>query len=103
MPSSDPTGYETYIYDHRAYPGTFEDRRSHQGPLHDPSKLPPPESDFDTGPLIMVEPSYASASDEVYLHFRGGPSMMLPRSVAEQLRDALVRVCKKSPNERKES
>ena len=95
MPAYPATGYETYIYDHRAYPGCLNDRREHRGPLHDPSKLPPPENDSDTTPLIMVEPSYASGSDDVFLFFRGGNIVTLPRFIVEQLRDALEKVCKK--------
>jgi hypothetical protein len=95
MPSSNPTGYETYIYDHKQYPMGDHESRQHLGKLHDVSKLPPPESDYDTGPLIMVEPSYASGSTDVFLHFREGKSFFLPRSIAEQLRDALAKVCEK--------
>jgi len=103
MPSSNPTGFETYIYDHKCFPGKrydgqeFEDHRQHQGPLHDPKSLPPPENDYQTGPLIMVEPCYASESNDVWIHFRHGSSMMLPRIIAEQLRDALIKVCQKIP------
>ena len=68
MPTSNPTGYETYIYDH--------------GPLHD-------------SPRIMVEPCYESQSKDVWLYFRDGPGIMLPRLIAEQLRDALIKVCQK--------
>ena len=95
MPTISPTGYETYIYDHREFPGVPDDPRQFQGPLHDPVNLPPPECDLHRSPLIMIEPSGATGSDEVWIHFRIGPSMMLPRLIAEQLRDALVKVCEK--------
>jgi hypothetical protein len=102
MPTNNPTGYETYIYDHKSYPNSpydgkqYRDDRQHQGPLHDPSKLPDPESEGDRGPFIMVEPCYASESKDVFIHFRHGHSFMLPRIIAEQLRDALIKVCEKS-------
>jgi hypothetical protein len=95
MPSSNPTGYETYIYDHRAYPRSLDDHRQFRGPQHDPERLPLPEEDIDTTPLIMVEPSYATGSDEIVLMFRYGSTMFLPRQIAEQLRDALAKVCEK--------
>lgn len=101
MPTNNPTGYETYIYDHKSHPNSaydgkqFQDDRQYQGPLHDPSKLPDPESDNDRIPLVMVEPCYASESKDVWLYFRQGHSIMLPRLIAEQLRDALIKVCGK--------
>ncbi len=92
MPSSNPTGFETYIYSHK---DIFTERRSYLGQLHDPEKLPLATCDYETGPLIMVEPSYAHKSTEVFLHFRAGHSIMLDRYTAEQLRDALIKVCQK--------
>ena len=94
MPSLNPTGHETYIYDHRQYQNWHESRQ-HLGKLHDQYKLPAPEKDGDSAPLIMVEPSYASDSTDVFLHFREGHSIILPRFIAEQLRDALAKVCEK--------
>lgn len=107
MPTNAPTGFETYIYDHRQYPGEpwpagspVHESRQHCGPLHDPQSLPVPECDDHTIPLIMVEPCYASYSNEVWIHFKRGPhSMMLPRLIAEQLRDALIKVCEKPKQE----
>jgi hypothetical protein len=91
-----PTGYETYIYDHKMYRSSDEEHRQHCGPLHNPSNLPKPENDCQTSPLIMVEPCYAKVLDcrnDVWLYFRQGYSVMLQRQVAEQLRDALIKVC----------
>ena len=101
MPSLMPTSYETYIYDHRQYPtpdwnGTIHESRQHaNAPLHDPKSLPKPERDNDSSPRVMVEPSHASYSNDVWLYFREGYSIMLPRLMAEQLRDALIKVCEK--------
>ena len=92
MPTTDPTGYETYIYDHN---DGVPDKRQFQGPLHDPTKLPKPECAEHVGPFIMVEPSYAYGSNDVFVHFRNSPSIMLNREIAEQLRDALMKVCEK--------
>jgi hypothetical protein len=94
MPTTHPTGYETYIYDHKQYHSVDDDDRQHQGPLHDPKKLPPPECDSHTSPFIMVEPSGAYNSNEVWLRFQGH-GITLPRFIAEQLRDALIKVCEK--------
>lgn len=94
MPSNIPSGYETYIYDHKQFPSGDDETRPHIGKLHDVSKLPPPESAYDTSPLIMVEPDYASGSTDIFLHFReGNHSFFLPRLFAEQLRDALSKIC----------
>jgi hypothetical protein len=95
MPTDKPTGYETYIYDHKAYPRGDSEDRQYCGKAHDPAKLPPPKCDNDTTPVIMVEPCYASESNDVWIHFRNRSSVMLPREIAEQLRDALVKVCEK--------
>ena len=103
MPTNNPTGYETYIYDHKAYPGSDADYRQHRGPLHDPAKLPSPECDLDTAPFIMIEPCYASGSNDIWLYFRDGKSLMLSRYLAEQLRDALIKICQKPVNRTKET
>jgi hypothetical protein len=101
MPTSNPTGFETYIYDHRQYANPdwhkpiYEGRQHATAPLHDPQSLPKPKCDSDSSPRIMVEPSYASYSNDVWLYFREGYSIMLPRLMAEQLRDALIKVCEK--------
>lgn len=100
MPTTNPTGYETYIYDHKQYWGTTKDTRQHQGALHDPSSLPDPEKHDDNAPFMMIEPCYASESNDVFIHFRNGTSMMLSRSIAEQIRDAFVKVCEKPKQER---
>lgn len=103
MPTNAPTGYETYIYDHRQYPHPnwngiiHEDRQYATAPLHDPKSLPKPECDRDSSPRIMVEPRYASESNDVWLYFREGHSIILTRLMAEQLRDALIKVCEKIP------
>jgi hypothetical protein len=97
MPSSNPTGYETYIYDHKQYPSCDEETRQHCGKLHDPKKLPPPTEDHHTSPLFMVEPSYSYATpNDVVIMGKFGPSLTLTRYVAEQLRDAFIKVCEKS-------
>lgn len=93
MPSGNPTGKETYIYDHKQYPRTNQENRQHLGPLHNPETLPDPENDNHSSPLIMIEPSYASGSTDVFIHFRHGQSFMLPQIIAQQLRDALIKVC----------
>jgi len=106
MPTNNPTGYETYVYDHRQYPhanydGTIYESRQHaNAPLHDPKSLPKPECDNDSLPRVMVEPCYASRSNDVWLYFREGHSIMLPRIMAEQLRDALIKVCEKPKQEK---
>jgi hypothetical protein len=98
MPTNVATGFERYIYDHKAYPsGNFEDRQ-YVGPKHDVLKLPPPSCDDDTAPLIMVEPCYASGSNDIWISFRKGGSLMLPRNLAEQFRDALILACEKPLN-----
>ncbi len=94
MSSNNSTGYETYIYDHKQYPGNDIDTRLHQGVLHNPGALPPPMCNEDTSPLIMVEPSYASDASDVFIMCRHGVTLTLSREVAEQLRDALIKVCK---------
>ncbi len=107
MPTNAPTGFETYIYDHRQYPGepwpagspVWEDRQHANAPLHDPKSLPKPECDSDASPRIMIEPCYASYSNNVWLYFREGHSIMLLRLMAEQLRDALIKVCEKPKQE----
>lgn len=43
MPTNKPTGFETYIYDHKQYTGSDLDNRPYLSPSHDPQKLPPPE------------------------------------------------------------
>jgi len=93
MPTPNPTGFETYIYDHKAFPNSDDDYREHRPASHDNSKLPPPTCDQHTAPLIMVEPCYAHNSKDIFLHFRGITSMNLSRRIAEQLRDALILVC----------
>jgi hypothetical protein len=109
MPSLTPTGFETYIYDHKQYTqlafagwdnprGDSPDTRQHLGELHNPANLPSPESDNDSGPFVMVEPSYATGSNDVFLMFRNGHTMVLTRSMAEQLGNALIKVCKKPIN-----
>ncbi len=101
MPTNAPTGFETYVYDHCQYPGephngvVWEDRQYANALLHDPKSLPKPECNNDTLPCIMVEPCYASHSNDVWLYFREGHSIMLTRAMAEQLRDALIKVCQK--------
>lgn len=103
MPTTNPTGYETYLYDHRQYPGepwpagspVHESRQHATAPLHDPKSLPKPEKDSDTSPRVMVEPCYRSYSNDVWLYFKEGHSIWLTREMAEQLRDALIRVCEK--------
>jgi hypothetical protein len=106
MPTNAPTGYETYIYDHKQYPGTnykgeiYENRQHANAPLHDPKTLPAPEHDSHSSPRVMVEPCYASESNDVWLYFREGHSIMLPRLMAEQLRDALIKVCEKPKQEK---
>ncbi len=72
MPTTHPTGFETYIHD-----------------------LPQPKNDEDTGLLIMVEPSYASGSDDVYVFVSGVGGKTMSREIAEQFRDALIKVCSK--------
>lgn len=94
MPTNSPTSFETYIYDHKQYSASDVDTRPHRGPLHDPSILPVPKSTEDTGPSIMVEPSYETNSNAVFLIFRGN-SYKLTRHEASQLRDALIKVCQK--------
>jgi len=95
MPSNSPTGFETYIYDHKQFPGSDEDYRQHLGKLHDPKRLPAPVNDNQTGPFIMVEPSHSSQSNDVFILFRGLHAAVLDRYTAEQLRDALIKVCEK--------
>lgn len=106
MPTNAPTGFETYIYDHRQYShpdhdGTVhEDRQHATAPLHDPKMLPVPQNSGDTSPRVMVEPCYASESNDVWLYFREGYSIILTRLMAEQLRDALIKVCEKPKQEK---
>lgn len=93
MPTNMPTGKETYIYSHKQHPGCGTDDRQYRGQLHDTLMLPKPECENHVAPLIMIEPSYAKDSTDVFLHFReGGVTMFLSKSVAEQLRDALTKV-----------
>lgn len=99
MPTCTPTGFETNIYDHKQFPHSNEDTRQYLGVLHNPELLPPPKSDSDSTPLIMIEPSYASGSNDVFIHIRYGHSFTFPRSIAEQLRDALIKVCEKPIHE----
>lgn len=94
MPSSNPSGYETNIYSHRDE-GMWEENRSHRAPSYDANKLPIASSAYERGPLIMVEPSYATKSNGVWLHIRGHGSFSIDRYTAEQLRDALIKVCQK--------
>lgn len=93
MPTNLPTGFETYIYSHKDY--SYDDLRQHLGKSHDPNKLPMATNAFQTSPLIMVEPCYANRSNDIFLYFRDDVSVILNRYTAEQLRDALVKVCEK--------
>jgi len=95
MPTTNPTGYETYIYTHRQYTIGIEDNRQYRGKLHEPKDLPKPEKFGDDSPYIMIEPSYAFNSDDVFIMIKGGTTLKLSRIIAEQLRDALERVCQK--------
>ena len=92
MPTNIPTGFETYIYDHKQFFSNYDDRQYNRS---DPKKLPFPEKHQDNFPFIMIEPCYASGSNNVWVHFRDEYSTLLSRDIAEQLRDALIRACQK--------
>lgn len=94
MPTTDATGFETYIYDHKQHIGSNEDTRQYLGRLHDPAKLPDPKAIGDDAPLFMIEPSYATGSTDVFIMGKGHV-LRLSRAIAEQLRDALIKVCQK--------
>lgn len=100
MPTSHPTGFETYVYSHQwgGYP-----HPQHIAENFDKTRLPKAESEDQVYPVIMVEPSYATNDDDIFLMFSGGLTKKLPRYCAEQLRDALIKVCQKPLHKQEDS